>query len=311
MHIYFDADTFVIGNIDELFMINQKLNGETYKIGVTQFTDMSLENLADKYLVMDMGKKLNLRNLREKSNNFNLVENENYENFSPIDWRSKDVFLPVRDQGQCGSCWAFAASEVLSDRFCIASNGAVDVILSPQDLVSCDRNDLGCNGGYLDRSWNYLVNTGVVSDSCYPYTSGSGVTGTCRLSGGNCVDGSTPATKYHAASSRTYSSVEEIKTDIFTNGPVETGFLVYQDFMSYKGGIYRKSSNYLLGGHAVKVVGWGLDQASNTEYWVVANSWGTKWGENGHFRIAIGNCCNFEAQMISGLPRLDKSNFLY
>ena len=93
-----------------------------------------------------------------------------------------------------------------------------------------------------------------------------------------------------------------IKNDIFTNGPVETGFQVYQDFMSYKGGIYKKASNVLLGGHAVKVVGWGVE--SGTEYWVVANSWGTSWGERGHFRIAIGNCCNFEAGMISGLPNL-------
>jgi cathepsin B len=59
----------------------------------------------------------------------------------------------IRDQGQCGSCWAFAATEALSDRFCIASGGRTNVVLSPEDMVSCDKSNMGCNGGYLDRAW--------------------------------------------------------------------------------------------------------------------------------------------------------------
>ena len=225
----------------------------------------------------------------------------------PTDFLSKDKWPecihPVRDQQRCGSCWAFAASEVLSDRFCIASNGAVNTILSPQDMVSCDNVDMGCNGGWLDKSWNYLVNNGIVTDECYPYSSGSGVTGTCKINSGKCLDGSTPVKKYQASNVKTFNSVAEVKEEIFNNGPVETGFQVYQDFMSYKGGIYKKTSNVLLGGHAVKVVGWGNE--NGTDYWVVANSWGPNWGEQGHFRIAIGNCCNFESGMIAGDAKLD------
>ncbi len=78
---------------------------------------------------------------------------------------------PIRDQAQCGSCWAFAATETLSDRFCIASSGKTDVILSPQDLVSCDTWNQGCNGGILSWAWSYLTNTGAVTDSCFPYES--------------------------------------------------------------------------------------------------------------------------------------------
>lgn len=81
---------------------------------------------------------------------------------------------PIRDQAQCGSCWAFGASEALSDRFCIASNGSIDVVLSPEDLVACDNIDHGCNGGYLAMAWRYLTNTGIVTDSCFPYSSGDG-----------------------------------------------------------------------------------------------------------------------------------------
>jgi cathepsin B len=213
----------------------------------------------------------------------------------------------VRDQQSCGSCWAFALSEVLSDRFCIASDGAVDVILSPQDSVSCDSQNLGCNGGYLDLSWDYVRDNGIVSDDCYPYTSGSGQTGTCRVQeGGKCTDGKTTAVKYYI-SDYTYplGTVQAIKTELYNNGPVETGFNVYQDFMSYRGGIYKKKSNVLMGGHAVKIVGWGVE--GGTEYWVVANSWGSTWGEKGHFRMAVGNCCNFEAQTITGTPLLPSS----
>ncbi len=95
---------------------------------------------------------------------------------------------PIRDQGQCGSCWAFAASEVLSDRFCIKTNGNINNVLSPQDLVSCDQSDYGCQGGMLDSSWEYLVKTGIVSDECLPYTSGDGSSAECPKAG-NCQSG--------------------------------------------------------------------------------------------------------------------------
>ncbi len=94
----------------------------------------------------------------------------------------------IRDQQQCGSCWAFAGSEVLSDRFCIASKGAVNTVLSPEDLVACDSTNQGCNGGILGLEWKYLENQGIVSDACFPYTSGAGKVPSCASS---CVDGET------------------------------------------------------------------------------------------------------------------------
>jgi cathepsin B len=170
-------------------------------------------------------------------------------------------------------------------------------------MVSCDTTDNGCHNGSLSTAWNYFTQVGIVDDSCYPYTSGKGDTGKCQLSGGKCVDGKTKAVKYRAKNIKQFKSVEEIKKNIFTNGPVETGFTVYDDFISYKGGIYKKSSDKNLSGHAVKVIGWGT--ANGTDYWIVANSWGTKWGESGHFRIAINNCCNFDSQMIAGETKLN------
>lgn len=98
----------------------------------------------------------------------------------------------IRDQAQCGSCWAFGASESFSDRFAISSSGKVNVILSPEDMVSCDTTDYGCGGGYMENAWEYLENTGIVSDACFPYTAGEGQEAPCAS---KCVDGSA-FTKY-------------------------------------------------------------------------------------------------------------------
>jgi len=195
---------------------------------------------------------------------------------------------PIRDQGHCGSCWAFAASEVLSDRFCIASKGSVNKVLSPQYLVSCNSLNHGCNGGVPYLSWTFLVNDGSVTDSCYPYQSSGGVSPKCK-DFTKCADGQ-PLTHYKAkkGSIATLGNPTAIQNNILQYGPVEAGFSVYEDFMSYKSGIYKHTSGSLLGGHAVKIVGWGKENGTN--YWIIANSWNVTWGESGFFRIAWGQC---------------------
>jgi len=143
---------------------------------------------------------------------------------------------PIRDQAQCGSCWAFGATEAFTDRFTIDSQGAIDVIMSPQDLVSCDTTDYGCGGGYLDHAWEYLTNTGCVSDSCDPYQSQSGVSPQCPAT---CQDGSAEVKyKCQAGSMIEATTPDQIKAEIYAHGPVETGFDVYQDFFSYSTGVY-------------------------------------------------------------------------
>jgi len=89
------------------------------------------------------------------------------------------------------------------------------------------------------------------------------------------------------------------KQVIFTTGPIETAFDVYRDFMSYESGVYYPTTDEKLGGHAVKIVGWGHDDVSNLDYWLVANSWGTSWGIDGFFKIKPG-VCNFARTLIVG-----------
>jgi cathepsin B len=99
---------------------------------------------------------------------------------------------PILNQAQCGSCWAFGATESLSDRFAIATKGKTNVVLSPQDLVACDTSNYGCQGGYLNLAWDFLVNQGAVTMACEPYTSGGGSVAPCLSS---CVNGA-PFHKY-------------------------------------------------------------------------------------------------------------------
>jgi len=211
----------------------------------------------------------------------------------------------IRNQQHCGSCWAFAGSEVLSDRFCIASKGNVNSVLSPQFMVSCDTSDNGCHGGILPYEWEFLENTGTVTDSCLTYHSGDGSDYPC-YNFRTCEDG-TPIRQYYAqkGSSKTFTDPESIKLEIMTHGPVETGFEVYENFRNYTTGVYVKGSNpgKLLGGHAVKIVGWGLENGQ--EHWIVANSWDVTWGEKGFFRIQFGEC-GIDSDVVAGLADLSR-----
>jgi len=208
---------------------------------------------------------------------------------------------PVRDQGSCGSCWAFSAAEGLSDRFCIASGGAVDVVMSPQDLVSCDTNNAGCNGGSGPSSASYLVNYGIVSDDCYNYMA---VSGSCP-SFDSCPDSDEEPIKYKGSDYNQLPNDEAaIREEYYANGPCYVRFDVFSDFMSYAGGVYVHTTGGRLGGHAVHTVGWGTDADSGLDYWLIANSWGTNWGiEGGHFKIARGqNECGIDAGVVCTVP---------
>jgi cathepsin B len=200
----------------------------------------------------------------------------------------------IRDQGNCGSCWAFGAAESLSDRFCILNQTPVS--LSPQWLVSCDKRNSGCNGGNNARAWAFMTTTGIPLEACDPYTSGNTKSsGTCPSA---CVDGSAPVF-YKAKQVHSYTNPDSIRLAILEGGPIEASYKLYRDFYSYKSGIYVHTTGLGVGGHSIKIVGWGTDQG--TDYWIVANSWGSRWGESGYFRIAT-NTCDISAKGVAGFP---------
>lgn len=277
----------------------------TWKAGINKFASMTL----DEVKAMLGGQVPTYT--RYNQHQMDLIQ-QNAEpasnNPSEFDWRkvNPQCIHPIRDQAHCGSCWAFSASEAMSDLFCIASKGQVDVVLSPQDMVSCNKLNQGCNGGILPIAWYYLAHTGIVSDECFPYTSQNGTVEACPK---KCVDGKTDfksakykLKKWHKVSPtiEIWKREKAIEDYLMNYGPIQTGFTVYQDFLQYTSGVYQHVTGSALGGHAVKIVGYGVD-ATAGKYWIVANSWGTQWGMNGYFHIKKGsNECGFEGDAYSG-----------
>ncbi|XP_041968031.1 tubulointerstitial nephritis antigen-like [Aricia agestis] len=202
---------------------------------------------------------------------------------------------PIVDQGWCGSDWAVSIASIASDRFAIQSNGAERMILSPQSLLSCNRRQQkGCEGGHIDVAWNFARNEGLLDEECFPYT--ANVTRCPFKPRGSLIqDGCRPAvrrrtSRYKVGPPGRLDKEQDIMFDIMESGPVQAVMTVYQDFFHYQDGIYRRSpygNNRYQGLHSVRIVGWGEDYQG--KYWIVANSWGREWGENGYFRIARGD----------------------
>jgi C1A family cysteine protease len=193
-----------------------------------------------------------------------------------LDWRN--YVTPVRDQGQCGSCWAFATAAALESQVLLSQNTpGTDLNLSEQVLVSCGGAG-DCGGGYISYASDYIRNTGLPLESCYPYTAKNGSCGnacdtwqsnTYQISNWHWVSTSSP-------------TLDGLKNALFQYGPLVTTLRVYSDFFYYRSGVYSHSSGSYQGAHAVLIVGYD----DPGQYFIVKNSWGTGWGESGYFKIA-------------------------
>lgn len=251
-------------------IIEHNKKNSSYKLGVTKFTDMTLEELAEKYLDLKMREKIGLKFLKE--NQFELEENN--LSYNPIDWRDKEIFLPVRDQGDCGACWAFAS--VGTVEALRAKDTGVKRYLSPQQLVDCDTKEKGCKGGWPSIAYNYAANNGLVLEDDYPYQAANGK---CKQ---EVVQSSTEV-KIDSRFSRCEEeecTTGDIQYNMLKNGPVTVVIDAYNtNFFNYKSGIYDASCGEP--NHAVMLVGYGIDSKTGSKYWIIRNSWGSQWGMEG------------------------------
>ena len=208
-----------------------------------------------------------------------------------FDWRDRNgvnFVSPIRDQAQCGSCYAFASMAMMESRLRILTNNTLQVVLSPQDVVGCSKYSQGCEGGfpYLIAG-KYAEDFGAVEESCFPYI---GKDSSCTEKS-DCLR--YYATNYYYIGGY-YGACNEpqMRMELVNNGPIAVGFEVLNDFLNYKGGIYNhtgltdKFNPWVITNHAVLVVGYGTE--GGVPYWIVKNSWGEDWGENGYFRILRG-----------------------
>jgi len=235
---------------------------------------------------------------------------------SRTNWPNCWTMKQIRDQSACGSCWAFGAVEAMSDRYCVFKKQNISI--SAEDMNSCCTScGYGCGGGYPSAAWQYWVGEGVVTEKCYPYSlpgcdhhlpnskhpcpSQEYPTPSCTQ---QCVDSENwSSAKQFGATAYSISGEQDIKQEIMQNGPVETQFTVYADFLSYKSGVYSHITGNLLGGHAVKFLGWGVT-SNGTDYWIVANSWNPDWGNQGYFWILRGEDeCGIEDDVNAGVPK--------
>ncbi|XP_056331622.1 cathepsin S, ortholog 2, tandem duplicate 2 [Danio aesculapii] len=198
-----------------------------------------------------------------------------------LDWRDKGYVTSVKNQGACGSCWAFSSVGALEGQLMKTTGKLVD--LSPQNLVDCSTSkydNKGCNGGFMSRAFQYVIdNGGIDSESSYPY---QGVQGPCRY---NPSQRAANCTSYNFVSQGNEQALKEALANI---GPISVAIdATRPKFTFYRSGVYDDPSCTQNVNHAVLAVGYGT--LSGQDYWLVKNSWGAGFGDGGYIRIARNN----------------------
>jgi C1A family cysteine protease len=255
--------------------VSQALNPRA-KFGVTKFSDLTPEEFTSRHKGFNRAAYV-----RPPVKNFTEPQKPHHPNFracSPdptnYDWNSCGVITPVYDQGQCGSCWAFSATETIESYFAL-DGGQLDN-LSMQQIVDCDTTDQGCNGGLPENAYQYVEGAGGLDPlSDYPYTAEDG---TCAFNSGEVV---ATVTNYQSldGESGLYSQASSS-----SGGPVSV-CVDASSWQDYQGGVLTSCGTNV--DHCVQLTGYASYGQSGA-YWIVRNSWGTSWGQSGYIWVAIG-----------------------
>jgi len=197
-----------------------------------------------------------------------------------FDWRTQNMVTPVKNQEQCGSCWAFSVTENIESIYCKTNNLDCTTFppLSPQEIVDCDTTDAGCDGGDPPTAYQFVISEGgMEDDSDYPYTAQDG---TCAFN---------PSLVKVKISSWQYATQNSDETTMMSNlvnwGPLSI-CVDAEPWQDYTGGILMAADCDTQLDHCVQLVGYDLTQS--TPFWIVRNSWGADWGENGYIRLQYG-----------------------
>ncbi|KAH1232280.1 Thiol protease aleurain-like [Glycine max] len=203
------------------------------------------------------------------------------------DWRKEGIVSSVKDQGSCGSCWTFSTTGALEAAYAQAFGKSIS--LSEQQLVDCAGpfNNFGCHGGLPSQAFEYIkYNGGLETEEAYPYTGKDGV---CKFSAENV------AVQVLDSVNITLGAEDELKHAVAFVRPVSVAFQVVNGFHFYENGVFTSDtcgSTSQDVNHAVLAVGYGVE--NGVPYWLIKNSWGESWGENGYFKMELGKnmCCN-------------------
>jgi len=261
-----------------------------YKLGVTAFADLTPEEFSD-YL----GYRGSTKDTLDAPLLGTHVADPAASVPESMDWRSKGAVTPVKDQGRCGSCWAFSSTGALEGAWQLATGKLVSI--SEQQLVDCAKfsvGNMGCSGGRQTAAFTYAEKHTMVTEDSYPYEGKSGTFKHCNADKGTAAipDGDVTGYKQVAHS-------EDALMQAIAQQPVSVAIEADQMvFQHYTSGVLDGSSCGAQLDHAVLAVGYGKTLTGQT-YWIVKNSWGAKWGEDGYVRIIRGKD---ECGILNGPP---------
>jgi len=268
---FFNRYSIFKANLDYIRAHNK--GKHTYSLAVNEFTDMTFVEFHDRYT-----------GYTPRDTTYYRAKNAAPKHHSTlaapasVDWRTSNAVTPIKNQGQCGSCWAFSTTGSVEGAVAIGSGQLIS--LSEQQLVDCSSSygNQGCNGGLMDDAFQYIIaNGGVDTEASYPYTAEDG---TCHYSKAN--NGATLASYTDVTS----GSETALTNDCGTYGPISVAIdASHSSFQFYSGGVYYEpdcSSTQL--DHGVLAVGYGT--LSGQAYYIVKNSWGTDWGLEGYIYMS-------------------------
>ncbi|CAL5326207.1 unnamed protein product [Camellia sinensis] len=245
----------------------------TYKVGMNRFADLTNEEYRSRYL----GTRTDAKRRFVKSKvglSRRYVVRGDEELPESVDWRTKGAVAPIKDQGDCGSCWAFSTVAAVEGLNKIKTGELIE--LSEQELVDCDRAyDAGCNGGLMDYAFQFIIeNGGIDSESDYPYL---GVDGQCDPTRKNAkvvsIDDYEDVPPFDELALKNAVAHQPVSVAIEASG---------RALQLYLSGIFTGECGMALD-HGVAVVGYGKE--NGVDYWIVRNSWGASWGESGYIRM--------------------------
>lgn len=233
---------------------------QTHSLGVTQFADLTQDEFVNTYLNTRLNEKFTSSENARTANPSNV-------RLGDVDWVSQGKVSPVKNQGACGSCWAFSTTGSIESAYLLNDNS---VLLSEQQLVDCSGayGNHGCNGGWMDSAFQYVKDHGLQTEQEYPYKA---VNQPCAADGGN----------YKISGFVDVPGCDNLKNAL-SGRPVSVA-VDASTWSLYKSGVLSKCGTAV--NHGVLVVG------ATDDYWKIKNSWSGSWGENGFIRLAAGNTC--------------------
>ena len=260
-------------NLAKIKEINNRQ--KDFELALNDFSDLTEDEFRAKYQGLKLPSQREI--VPEPAEEINKkAEGPSHAQTGSIDWRARGTITPIKDQRQCGSCWAFAATSTIESAWKV-SKGVLPV-LSEQQMVDCagSYGNYGCDGGWMGNAYRYVRDIGgQMSSSAYPYVASAQA---CRFSAAQVV--SKVIAWYDIAKNDCLGLLRRLSTS-----PVAVG-LDANTMMFYKSGVFSDTScNPNAINHGVVVVGYGTDSLTKKNFWIVRNSWGTTWGEQGYIRM--------------------------